>query len=189
MLNRAYIVHGYQAAPQHHWFPWLSGKLAEHNIATHCIALPESHHPDFHRWQQTLADTIATANQHTLLIAHSLGCITLLHYLSAQRPQRLGGLLLASGFDERLPRLPELDDYIGQARIDHTAIRAATPHIYHFISDNDSIVPPALSHKLADTLGGHTDIIPQGGHLLGSDGFTELPPAWQAVQNILAAPL
>ena len=186
MISKAYIVHGYLASPQRNWFPWLAGKLMAAGIDTHCIELPSAEQPHFDDWQQALAETIGTPNEQTLLVAHSLGCISLLHYLSQARPQQIGGLILASGFAEHLPALPELNLYIDQTKFDSAAICATTPHIFSLISDNDSIVPPILSKNLAHKLGSHIHTVANGGHLLDSDGFAALLPAWQVARAILA---
>ena len=73
MIRHAHIIHGYQSAPERHWFPWLAEKLAGQGIVCTRIALPDAGRPDFGRWQQSLAEHIGQADEHHLLIAHSLG--------------------------------------------------------------------------------------------------------------------
>lgn len=90
----AYIIHGYGASPTDHWFPWLQARLQAAGIPTIVPPLPDSEHPDFAAWQATLTQTIGTPDRNTLLIAHSLGTISLLHYLSATRPASVGGLVI-----------------------------------------------------------------------------------------------
>ena len=90
----AYVIHGYGASPTDHWFPWLQARLQAAGIPTIVPPLPDSEHPDFAAWQATLTQTIGTPDRNTLLIAHSLGTISLLHYLSATRPASVGGLVI-----------------------------------------------------------------------------------------------
>lgn len=71
---------------------------------------------------------IGTPDRNTLLIAHSLGTISLLHYLSATRPTAVGGLVLVAGFGAHLPELPiiggfDIDTYIDHARLDDVVLR------------------------------------------------------------------
>ncbi|GAA1200653.1 hypothetical protein LY12_002982 [Prauserella alba] len=48
------------------------------------------------------------------MVAHSLGCITVLRHLaSLTAPWHLGTLVLVSGFVDPLPTLPDLDSFIG----------------------------------------------------------------------------
>ena len=187
MIRHAHIIHGYQSAPDRHWFPWLAEKLAGQGIACTRIALPDAGRPDFGRWQQSLAEHIGQADEHHLLIAHSLGTPTLLHYLSRTAPERIGGIILAAAFEQTLPALPELDGYLARLAIDFAAIRRACPNIHSIISDNDAVVPPAFSLALAEKLGSFVHKVAGGGHLMGDDGFFELPQAWQAAQSIVAA--
>lgn len=188
--QRVFIIHGYGANPDSHWFPWLKQRVESHGAQATTVALPHSDAPDFAQWQAALYSAIGTPRPDDVFVAHSLGTISSLHYLSAQRPERIGGLVLVSGFAERLPALPRINDYdvdayIDQAHIDIPTLRRSTPHIVHIVSDNDSIVAPAESLKLTRHLGGTVEHVPQGGHFLAEDGFTQLAPAWQAVEPLL----
>ena len=175
---RAFIIHGYGATPSNHWFPWLKAELLNAGIPTFVPALPDPANPDFYRWQANLAQTIGRHDGHTLLIGHSLGTISLLHYLSALRPPALAGLILVAGFGAPLPALPtingfSMDDYTARARLDDDWLRRYRPH--HFISDNDPIVAPSQSWALAQRLGGPVHEFPRYGHFLDSEGIRELP--------------
>ncbi len=190
--NKAYIVHGYSATPADHWFPWLASRLQTEGIAADIIPLPNSSRPDFERWQETLAAHIGKPQPGDLFIAHSLGTISLLHYLSRLRPPRIAGLVLVSGFGTRLPALPSIngyniDAYVDKAVINYAAIRQMSPAIYSVISENDTIVAPVESLKLARRLDSKIISVPNGGHFLAQDGFTEMPQAWQAIESLLPA--
>ena len=187
-MKRAFIIHGWDATPSDHWFPWLSGSLQQHGFSMDTPALPNPAAPVFADWQRTLARHIGTPQPDDLYIAHSLGSITLLHYLSQARPAKIGGLILVSGFAAKLPKLPEIDgysmdNYVEQARLDLPAIRAATPNIVCIVSGNDAIVAPEESGKLAAALNAPVIRVANAGHFLASDGFTELPQVLQAAEG------
>ena len=186
----AYIIHGYGASPADHWFPWLQARLQAAGIATTIPAMPDSEHPDFAAWQATLAQAIGTPDHDTLLIAHSLGTISLLHYLSAIRTAAVGGIVLVAGFGARLPALPsiggfDMDAYIDRCHLDDATLRRHAAHTRHLISNNDYVVAPADSHALAKRLGGTVHELPQHGHFLSADGIIELPAAWAALQSCI----
>lgn len=188
MSRTAYILHGYGATPADHWFPWLAAQLEATGIAARVISLPDSRRPDFARWQQALADSIGMPQADDWFIAHSLGTISLLHYLSHVRPARIGGVLLVAGFAARLPALPYIEDfhldaYVDQARPDFPALRAMSTHMASLISDNDGIVAPQASHALAQALGSDVIVIPGGAHFCMQEGFTQLPAAWDILQS------
>lgn len=189
-IRKAYIIHGFGASPGAHWFPWLANRLQGAGVSVDVPAMPNSLAPDFGRWQQTLEKHVGTPSAQDIFIAHSLGTISLLHFLSAQKPARIGGVILVSGFGERLPKLPaiqgyDIDAYVDQARLDIAAIQAMTSNIFCVISQNDAIVAPEESLKLARQLNGTVRMVPAGGHFLESDGFRELPAAWECAEAII----
>lgn len=187
-MKRAFIVHGWGATPADHWFARLSGSLKTRGYTVDIIPLPAPFAPDFSRWQQTLAAHIGAPQPDDLFVAHSLGTISLLHYLSQRRAAKIGGLVLVSGFAGKLPKLPEIDGYsidhyAEQAKLNVPAVRAMTGNTACIVSENDSVVAPEESLKLAAALDCHVIKVPQGGHFLASDGFRELPQVLQALDG------
>ena len=60
--------------------------------------MPNPERPTVSSWQFALDQVIGKPDENTFLVGHSLGCITLLHFLSRQQPEKIGGLVLAAGF-------------------------------------------------------------------------------------------
>lgn len=179
--QRATIIHGYAATPADHWFGWLAAQLDARGIPTAVPALPNPDAPDPDRWLAAVAASVGTPDQDSVLVAHSLGCITALRHLcSLARPWRLGALVLVSGFVDALPALPTLDAYIGKP-LDLTEIRNHVDRLTLIRSDADPYVPPSHTDRLADLLGTSTQVIPGAGHFLASDGVTSLPAALAAI--------
>lgn len=187
-MKRAFIIHGWGATPEDHWFQWLSGSLKARGYQVYAPPLPNPAAPVFADWQHMLARRIGTPQPGDLFVAHSLGAVTLLHYLSQTAPAEIGGLVLVSAFAEKLPKLPEIegysiDDYVAQARLNLPAIRAMTANTVCIISENDTIVEPEASLKLANALQARVITVPNAGHFLASDGFDSLPQVLQAVEG------
>ena len=180
---RVFIIHGFDASPEEHWFPWLEAQLRERGIQAIRLRMPESSHPDFDRWQATMREAIGQPDEHTILVAHSLGTISVLHFASQSGAKRLGGIVLVSGFAGRIPGLSTLDGYADRAKIEAATIRAMSPVLHHVISTNDYAVPPAVSEQLAQRLGGTVHQVPDAGHFLDREGFTELPVVLRAVED------
>jgi hypothetical protein len=80
-VRRVFVVHGYQAAPDRHWFPWLAEQLAADGFAVTVVALPDSETPVVRAWSETLAAAVGKVDAQTWFVGHSLGCITVLRYL------------------------------------------------------------------------------------------------------------
>ena len=102
-VRRVVIAHGYTAHPKKHWFPWLRRQLEAQGIELTIPALPNTEAPTKEGWVSCLVNALGQPDDSTVLIGHSLGCVTALHALNRQpEPWRLGGLVLVAGFDENL---------------------------------------------------------------------------------------
>lgn len=173
--RRAVIIHGYSATPQDHWFGWLAEELGTRGITTAVPAMPTPEAPEPGPWLRTAGDAIGVPDEQTTVVAHSLGCLTVLRYLAALRtPWRLGALVLVAGFVDPCPALPNLDDYIsGGCPVNGLAERIDRLRLLR--SDADDYVPIEHTDRLAASLDTTTVVVPGAGHFLGSDGVTTLP--------------
>lgn len=179
--ERAVIFHGYGATPTDHWFGWLAVQLAADGIQTTIPALPDPLDPRPEPWEDSVRAALGGPDEHTIVVAHSLGCLSVLRYLRTLPGEwRLGTLVFVSGFTDRLPDLPELDGFIGDG-LDVTGISEHIDRIVVIRSDNDSLVPPALTDRLAEQLGASAQVVTGAGHFLAAEGITELPIARDAI--------
>ena len=189
-MKRVFVVHGYGATAANHWFSWLGDQVQRRGAEAIVLTLPDSENPNFAVWQRALHDAIGMPKADDIFVAHSLGVISILHYLTAMSPKQIGGLVLVSGFVDKLPGLASInefsmDDFIAQANVNLPEIAAMATEIINIISENDHVVAPELSQKMAEDLHGRVVQVALGGHFLGREGFTELPQAWQAVDALL----
>lgn len=174
-VTRVHIVHGYTAAPDDHWFPWLSQTLATEGISTNIPAMPDSAQPRLDAWCAHLEREIGTPGPQDILIGHSLGCITLLQFLQQQtEPLHFAGLILVAGFDRQLPDLPELEAFV-RPDYDAAKIRRLAGQRVSIASRDDSVVPYRFSAALAERLDSGLYSVEHGGHFLGREGFLTLP--------------
>ena len=180
-----YIVHGYDASPEAHWFPWLKQQLDAEGYAATVLAMPASGAPDVDRWRRTLERDAAHVDRQTFFVAHSLGCLSVLHYLDGLPDgARVGGLVLVSGFVDPLPDLPDLDPFTAPAIAFERIIRR-TEHRTVIASRNDPIVPYAHTVRLQQALDATLLTVEQGGHFLASDGFRRHPLVDRALRQML----
>lgn len=180
-LHNAYIFHGYTATPNDHWFGWLARQLDRANLRTVVPELPDSLAPNAPRWQEAVRTAVGEAGESTAVIAHSLGCLAVLRHLaSLTGAWRLGRLVLVSGFLDPLPELPELDEFIGVGS-DVTRLREHIDEIIVIRSNDDPLVPPPHTDRLAALLGARALVVPGAGHFLAADGYSALPAAYDAI--------
>ncbi|MBO3671617.1 RBBP9/YdeN family alpha/beta hydrolase [Acinetobacter soli] len=185
-MQHVYVLHGYSASPEDHWFQDIKNQLNGDQTQVTLIHFPDSAYPDVKAWQGTLDHHIPKIDDTTFFVAHSLGVISLLHFFHRHQIQYLGGMLLVSGFREALPALPELDDYIAQSQqIPQTLqLRAGA---YMYLSDHDAYVPPEWSIRLALELNIPYEQIAHAGHFLAEDGYTTFPALVKRLDHMLQA--
>ncbi len=187
---RAAIIHGYDANPDKHWFSWLATQLETAGYPTTIPAMPDLKPAQADTWQKEAGLAIGIPDQHTIVVAHSLGCLATLRYLSSLPDQwELGALVLVAGFVEPLPKLPELAEFIGhqpQAGCDLATITKRVGKTLVLRSDFDPIVPVQLTSKLAELLEAEEIVVPGAGHFLDREGVTTLPQALQVLEHMPA---
>lgn len=185
---RVVVVHGYSAGPSDHWFGWLVTQISRSGHRAEVLDLPDSSAPERAAWARALDLQLASVDDATVVVTHSLGTITVLRWLAERaEPWRLRGLVTVSGFEGPLPALPELDDVLAEPLDDATAamLSRAIDRRVALYSDDDAIVPPAASRRLAARLRARTVEVPGAGHFLADEGFTTLPPLLAVVEDVL----
>ena len=78
---RIVLVHGYKASPQQNFWPWLGSALRERGHDVIAVDLPNPEAPNCQEWVQAISQAGLRPGGDTIFIAHSLGCVALLHYL------------------------------------------------------------------------------------------------------------
>ena len=185
-MKKIFIVHGYKASPQDHWFPWLKQQIEAVGHSCEIFHLEHSEQPQYDVWKHNLVQQIQTLNDDTIIVAHSLGCLTSLDFLSnALRGRKLHALFLVAGFKQKLPALPELNVFIDQVRFDDAALRLSIDHRFLFFSNNDPFVPAPFAIQLGHLMNAQMEEVRGAGHFMASDGFTEFPQLWAKLSILL----
>ncbi|WP_432487290.1 RBBP9/YdeN family alpha/beta hydrolase [Kineococcus sp. SYSU DK018] len=204
-VRRVVVVHGYAATPTDHWFTWLADQLTAAGVEVAVPALPDPQEPDAAAWLATTAAAVEAAggvDEHTHLVAHSLGCVTVLRHLATLLPApgdsaasgswRLGGLTLVAGFTGPLPALPQLDGYLaepatgGVPTLDEGVLQRIadrTRRLNVLRSERDVYVPTTATDDLAARLGTRAQVVDGAGHFTADDGITVLPPVLNTVTS------
>lgn len=169
---QVYIIHGFSANPSKHWFSWLKSELEKDGISTKVLTMPNPNEPVLNEWIQTLQNEIEL-NKDTYLVGHSLGCITSLRYLQGEK-QDLGGIVLVSGFYEKLKILPQLDAFV-KDELDFKALIKRIDKRIVISAKNDTIVPTNLSINLANKLEATLIQTDTGGHFMQEEGVRTMP--------------
>ena len=186
MLMKVFIIHGYQSSPEQHWFPWLATKIEQMGSQCEIVHLQGSDQPDFATWRQNLEAQVHPLNEQTIIVAHSLGGISVLDYLSEALNGRLiKAIFMVAGFNEKLTALPELNQFVQQAKLNDALLRFRIQQRYSLFSCNDPFVPAPLSIRFGQLLNAQMIEVKKAGHFIQSDGLSEFPQLWEKLEKLL----
>lgn len=134
LKKKVYIVHGDQSSANDHWFPWLSQQIQHSGHLARRLTLPDPSAPNFQNWQAAIQLQIPRLDPESIIVAHGLGCLASLHFLTQALSQtQIRGLILVAGFKDKLTALPELDGFIRQAKLDMAILqKQIEPAFYCF---------------------------------------------------------
>ncbi|EOQ62006.1 hypothetical protein F935_02781 [Acinetobacter calcoaceticus ANC 3811] len=183
-MRQIFVLHGYSASIDDHWFLDLKHQIEDEHTTVTLIPFPDSEHPDVEAWQKVLDQQIPTVDEKTYFIAHSLGVITLLHFLQRHDYQNMGGMILVSGFSGFISDSSVLNSYITKSKIDTNYFKSIKKKLV-YLSDNDDLVPPKLTIQLAKEIDAPYITVPNGGHFLGREGYTEFPQLVGSLKEML----
>jgi predicted alpha/beta hydrolase family esterase len=183
MAIRIIVAHGFNASPQRNWFPWIVEQFRPGVVTI--PQLPDPTAAQVSPWVTTLTRAIGRVDDDTILIGHSLGCVTALRALeSLDRPWTLGGLILVSGFTEPVPGVAKLDPFTAEP-IDAQLIRDRARRRYALASDNDVEIVPAMTKRLAAEIDAELITVPGAAHFSDKTGVTAVPELLPLIRGIL----
>lgn len=182
-VQRVVIVHGYESSPDANWFPWLQSVLETEGVAVTVVPLPDPDAPDKAAWADAVSAALGVPDAKSVVVAHSLGVVTVLRVLAAlEEPWELGGLVLVAGFAEPLEALPELNGFLA-TDVDVERVATSIRERTVLRSDTDPFVPPAASDDLARRLDARLQVHPGAGHFMADDGVTRLPALLDVIRS------
>lgn len=186
-MKKVFRIHGYGGEPNGGWAPWLLGELAKKDIWACAPQMPTPEYPKPEEWIKEITRQIDKPSEDIILVGHSLGATGILRYLETLSDNdRLGGVVLVSGFMESLPleRHRPLDIFVME-KFDVEKIKKTAGKITIVHAKDDPSVPFSIAENMSKELGCDLIALDKGGHLSGSSGCYELPEVLEAVLNII----
>jgi uncharacterized protein len=192
MGDRAFIIHGYQGYPSEAWLPWLKAELEKRGYQVCLPAMPTPDRPILSEWVDFIGALVGKPDSKTVMIAHSLGCDAVLHYL-----ETLGGSAMSVGrtvlVAGRFPAGMSVADAEMKidgdeilkpwmiAGVDPAKVRSAAGKCTVILSDDDPYVPIDVAKaSFRGTLAAEIIIEHGRGHFNEDDQITQLPSALNA---------
>lgn len=177
--KKVLLVHGWDDDPTSGWLDWLQQELTAQGyltIAPHFQTKPK---PDLVHWMKQLQRAAALLPDDGIIVAHSLGCWLSLRLLEAYpADRRLRRLICVSGFSDA-PN-DRAQSYFTPAP-DWSHIKQVVHERICVYSDDDRIVTPDRTRRLAHQLEARLICLPGQGHFLGSRGMDSFPELLEIV--------
>lgn len=179
------IVHGWAADPDCNWFQWLKTVLEEDGIACTIPAMPNSLNPVLSEWVEHLHQTVESLPKggKRIFIGHSLGCVTITHYLARKEKAYADGCVFVAGFSGNIRILAIKEFY--ETPVDLKKAGSKIKKAISILSLNDKAVPAERSREFAKELGAEVVEVNGYGHFMGSEGVTKLPMILPEIQKLL----
>lgn len=153
------ILPGWQGSPDEHWQSHWQRSLPHASR----VEQADWQQPDPHNWVEALERSVAAAQSPVVLIAHSLGCVTVARW-AAQAPlaslRKVRGALLVAPADVERPGCPEALQ--GFAPISRELLPFPSVLVG---SDNDPAASAVRALELARDWGAQPAILPGAGHI------------------------
>jgi predicted alpha/beta hydrolase family esterase len=172
-MKKVFILHGFEGAPNGGWRPWLMAELQKHDIYACTLPMPSPSTPVLSEWLDELKRHIDRNHDDDIyLVGHSLGGAVILRYLERYDNSTIQGIVLVSAPCHPTTN-PHLIDFLN-APFDFTTIASRIKKTVVIHGDDDPVVPFTDAKCIAQELHGKLVAVPQGKHLNGSAGFTQL---------------
>lgn len=191
-MKRIIIVHQWMAGADGDWRPWLRAELEKLGHQVLVPEMPDIDTPVIEKWVGKLAEVVGEPDKDTYFVGHSIGCQTILRYLSAyclEPLQNVGGAIFVAGWfdlqnlesDEvaqiAAPWLKPIPNFEG--------IKTVLPRSTLFISDNDPYGAFEYNKEQFKKIGSKIVVMHNAGHIQKQDGFEQLPEALDELKKML----
>jgi len=175
------ILHGWGGNKPEHWQEHLKAALTAAGESVHAPAMPNPRTPSLVAWILRLDEELRSLAQTgpVTVLAHSLGAITWLHYVTAVQSQIAESVLLVAP-PYVMPGIPPTDAPPGVEAffpppMDGDAVRRAAAETVIVASDNDDYATFEQSKAYSDRLGVPIHLVAGAGHISPYWGYGEWP--------------
>lgn len=187
-MKRVIVVHCWDGNPEYCWYPWLKQELEKEGVNVVIPAMPETGLPKQSLWVPLLAEIVGKPDQETILVGHSIGCVTIMRYLETLgETEKIGGAVFVAGFTTDLG-FEEIHNFF-ETPIDFAEIRTHLPQLVAIHSDDDPYVDVKYADVLSEELGAQKVVLQGKRHFSGSvdgeESCTILPEVRERVINML----
>ena len=194
-MMRVFIVHRWDGTPRSDWYPWLRKVLEKSGVKVIVPEMPDTSTPTIKAWVSHLAKTVGKPDQQTYFVGHSIGCQTILRYLTTL-PQNamVGGVIMVAGW----LTLQNLENKEMKAiakpwlatPIDFAKVTEKTKNLVLILSDNDPYVNLKENRTLFQKNLPVKIIVVRGKrHFTADEGVTSVLEVLREIQTVMGGKL
>ncbi len=178
------IVHGWNDSSANQWQSWLARELEQKGYEVLAPSLPRPLAPNPRLWVSALEKAVGELGGEVVLVGHSLGVPTILRMLNDYPSEvRVAGVVLVAGFGDADSRVPAA---LFSPPLDFAKLRRRARRRVCIYSDNDYLVAPQRTQKLAQMLHAREVLSVGSGHFIGTPRYrgsiATLPVALREVE-------
>ncbi len=188
MEKRVFIVHGWNGTPNDAWFPWLVDAAGKNGMHAMALFMPNPREPYIDDWVYHLNNAVKSPDPNTFFVGHSIGCQTILRYLSnLENNVKVGGAILVAPWIHLNAAAFDDEEDVGIAQpwldtpIDWDRVKTHTDKFEAIFSDNDPYVPVADYKIFKEKLGADIVIENGKGHFNTESKTLEMPRVLSAL--------
>ncbi|MBE9608531.1 alpha/beta hydrolase [Chitinilyticum litopenaei] len=180
--NRVLLVPGWQGSGPNHW----QSRWQQRYPDIERVEQDDWLHPDVTQWGMRLDETIRKSSRPILLVAHSLGCLTVAYWANRYRfsRSRVRAALLVAPADSERSQVP----WEGQGFAPRRRERLPFPSLL-VASDNDYACTSQVAHTMAQEWGSAFVLLSSVGHINADSGLGDWPYGLGLAGDLLARPM
>ena len=183
-MKKVFLIHGFQGSPNGGWRPWLMAELEKQDVYACALSMQNPDEPILSEWLEEIKRHIdKNLNDDIYLVGHSLGGTAILRYLEHFDSPNLKGVIVASAPCHQ-NTIDKIANFL-HADFNWEVMKNKVDHVAVIHGDNDPNVPVSDAEEIARQPDGKLILIPNGKHLNGSAGFTELPEALSVLSEMM----
>lgn len=183
-------MHGTGGSPESNWISWVKAELKECGYEVWVPLLPNNSTPQRRLYNDFLLESDWNLVDN-LVIGHSSGAVGILNLLEDERcPHIKTAVLVSAWADTSRANLAHdgltrerFKDLFPSGGFKFNIIKQKADHFLFIHGTDDPYCPLDQAEWLTEKIDGKIIIVPAGGHLNKTSGFTKLPQLTQALKE------
>ena len=182
-MRRVFIVHRWYGTPKTDWYLDTKQELEKKGLLVDVLKMPHTSRPTEKDWVKHLAASIGAPTEHTYLIGHSAGVMTILRYLeNLRKGEKIGGCVLVAGWIDNLG-YKELSNFFTKP-INWAKIMEHCKRFVVVDSDNDPYVKMYHGEAFKKHLKARRITEHSKGHMDDDSRIKKLPSVVRAIEKM-----